>query len=347
MKIAAQAQLDGLVPDQFSGNLDLRKLTVRAGAATVIAVDVEADYRGKRNGDMWRMWMDVEDAQIKLPRQAGRGKLHPVGPLEDVVFAEDRPLTTQTARVAQQAPPGERKFRLDVKTPRGVHVRGEEVDVVLRSNITVSTVGEQVALVGPVEVLRGHLLLFGRRYEVLTAQASFDGEVPPNPTLNVRLAHQFDTATLYIEAKGTLEEPEVSFASDPPVYDQAQLLGFVLGGRPGSAPAAESSMEDKAAGVASAFVSGKVAQMLKNTFPVDVLRVGTDPEGGQRLSFVTVGKWLTEDLFVAYRRRFEAQEDENTNEANAEYQLLRDWILEGVVGDRGAASLDVLWVKRY
>ena len=49
---------------------------------------------------------------------------------------------------------------------------------------------------------------------------------------------------------------------------------------------------------------------------------------------ITVGTWLSDALFFAYRQRLDARPDENTGEGTVEYWLTRQLEIEGTAGDR-------------
>jgi autotransporter translocation and assembly factor TamB len=336
LEASGQARLQGLAPAGFQATVSVDELPFVAGA-TPVAITAAARLEGNREGDLWTLDTVVSDAMVRLPEAAGRGELFDTGELEDVVFVDEiRNLSPEEQAESPTV------IRLTIETPDGVVVRSEEVDVLVSTSMTATFINGEMAINGSASVVRGRVTIFDRRYEIITANASFEGEMPPNPRLNVRLAHSFPEATVFIVVGGTLEEPEIEFDSDPPIYDQAQLLGFVLGGRPGAQ--GDGSLTDKTAGVLAGLVSTQVEGVLKQTFPIDYLRIGTEET---ETAYVTVGKWLSDDLFIAYRRNFDAEIDENANEAQLEYQLFRNWILEGRVGDRGIGSADLLWTRRF
>lgn len=68
---------------------------------------------------------------------------------------------------------------------------------------------------------------------------------------------------------------------------------------------------------------------------------------GAKISRVTVGKWITDRIFIGYDYSFGAKDDENANEGVVEVRLGRGWILESRYGDRGEGSLDFVWVRRF
>jgi translocation and assembly module TamB len=235
-------------------------------------------------------------------------------------------------------------LRLRVRTQDSIAIRADMARLDIRTDLTITQVGTQVALQGTVEAVRGWVEISTRRWPIERARVLFDGEIPPNPRLDVRLSHRFTQATVYIDVAGRASAPRVTFASDSGRYDQAQLLGLVLGGEsPGGG--ANETMADKAGGAFASVIAGKVAGAIKKAgLPVDALRVGTEG-GGDELSYVTVGKWINEKLFVAYQHRFnQTDPNANLNEATFQHFLARDWMWEGVAGDRGTASVDLLWM---
>jgi translocation and assembly module TamB len=236
---------------------------------------------------------------------------------------------------------------IHVTAPRGVRVRGPDVDARVTGDLEVETGNGRTTVAGYAEVQQGTAVVFDRRYEIVHARAWYDGR-SADPQIEVRLAHEFKTAILYISLDGTLSRPRLRLSSDPAVYDDAQLLGFVLGGDPDDPSLADRRLEERATGVASGLVVSQVRNRLRQVLPVDVLRVelAEDPSGSQGARF-EIGKWLTDNLLIGYRYRSTTAEEDNTNEATLEWHFLRRWLLEARYGDRGVGGADLLWRKRY
>jgi len=186
-----------------------------------------------------------------------------------------------------------------------------------------------------------------RRYDIERASIAFAGEIPPDPRLDIRVGHRFTQTTLYIDVVGRLSRPNVTFASDSGQYDQAQLLGMVLGSEPGDGQG-ETDADHKAAGAALAFAAGQAGNALRRSgLPIDAVKVGTEAGSERQVTHVTVGKWINDRMFIAYRRRFEAEVTENQNEGVFQHFFARDWMWEGAAGDRGTASVDLLWIVPF
>jgi len=60
-----------------------------------------------------------------------------------------------------------------------------------------------------------------------------------------------------------------------------------------------------------------------------------------------VGKYLTRDIYVGYRRIFGASDEENANEGILDYTFLPSWLLSVYFGDAPAGGVDVFWTFRY
>ena len=241
-------------------------------------------------------------------------------------------------------------IRLKITTEQDILIRGEQVNARLIATLDVTWIAGQTSVQGTVKTAGGYVQISANRWEIQRGEASFGGEMPVNPYLDVRIARDVQGEMVYVNVVGRLSTPRVSFASDSGSYDQAQLLGMVLSGQaPGGPSSGGTSLGEKTTSTATAFLTGQLTNAVRQTgLPVNALRVGTSNIGGQEeVSYVTVGKWVTSRLFVAYRHRFVAEPDENFNEGTFQDYFARDWMIEGVAGDRGTASLDVLWIVPF
>lgn len=335
---------DALTPKRVNAVVRLDDSPILAGGIRA-TVTGEARLQGTREDQLWRMDVAVSDGRLQLPADFRGRQLHPLSTPEDVRFASE---ITERAKgpVAEASAPF---LRANIHTTEPIRIRSKgEVEARVVADLDLTLLDGATVISGAVELVRGSVTLFDQQYQVTRAALTFQGRSPPNPTIDVQLEHQYERVTLHIGVTGTLKEPRVQLSSDPPTYSRGELLGFVLGGQPGAGPRAAASLESGAISAASGLLAGRLESLLRRRAPFDTIRLGTDSRtetGG--VSYVTVGRWISDDLFVAYHRRFEAEDDENANEALLEYQLSDQWTIRGAAGDRGAAHVDLLWVKRY
>jgi autotransporter translocation and assembly factor TamB len=165
--------------------------------------------------------------------------------------------------------------------------------------------------------------------------------------LDVRITHDFREVTTITEVRGRMSKPKLVLASQPGQYTQAELLGFLLGGEPGGDPENAPSTSERVAGAGASFVSNKVGGYVKKALPIDIDVLRYEAASSSSSAAVTVGTWITDTLFLAYRQHLEARPDENAGEGEVEYWIRRRLVLEAVVGDRGVNGLDLLWRRRW
>ena len=144
-----------------------------------------------------------------------------------------------------------------------------------------------------------------------------------------------------------MSKPKLVLSSQPATYTQAELLGFLLGGEPGGDPENAPSASERVAGAGASFLGNKVGGYVKKALPVDIDVLRYESANSTSSAAVTVGTWITDSLFLAYRRHLEARPDENSGEGEVEYWIRRRLVLEAVAGDRGVNGVDLLWRRRW
>ena len=144
--------------------------------------------------------------------------------------------------------------------------------------------------------------------------------------------------TIAADISGRLSKPEIQLSSDSGSYSQGDLISFFLGGEP-SADRGEVGQAAAAAGAGLA--SALVSKQFNKVLPVKV-DINYEAATSTSSEAVRVGHWINSHLFVAGRTHPEARPDENANEVIGEYHFAGNTLLEGNIGDRGYAGLDLL-----
>jgi hypothetical protein len=344
MELTATAQVDGLDPKNATATLHVDQITLVNQLQPKIAGAV--DVKLSKDGDVWRIDAKVHEASLTVPPDKGR-ELHDPGAPSDMVFIENgHPVPARAEPKSQKLVLGQRPlhpYLVAKVTLTPTRVQSKEFRGTVRGEMTATLGDDGMAIDGLLTVARGEVDLFDRRYRIERANLRFDGNA--DPVLDIRLIHDFPELTLYASVRGRLSKPVLDLTSEPGTYSQGQLLSFLLGGTPGADPGSE--VQSAATGVASSLLSQKAGKYLGRFLPVDfdVLRFEAATAGTS--AAVTIGKWLTPKLFVAYRRRLEARPDENSGEGELEYYLGKRVLIEATVGDRGYHGADLLWLRRW
>jgi hypothetical protein len=372
VKLSASAPLDGVTPKSGKLQLSLEKVQLIGTTEPILTGFVTADLA--RVNDRWRAYLRVEHMTVKVPAEKGN-KLSPAGPPPDLVYgglkihhgvnrgkdvpagivhdktgpADFKPPTQVEAGgengEQHRQMPTEPMLTADV-TIRKTFVESNEMRGLVGGHLTVS-VGDdkQVGIVGNISLSRGVLDLFNRRYAVDKAALHFDGS--PDPVLDVRITHDFPEVTTITEVRGRMSKPQLNLSSQPAQYSQAELLGFLLGGEPGGDPEMAPSATQRVEGAGASFVANKIGGYVKKALPVDIDVLRYEAASSTSSAAITVGTWLTDTLFLAYRQHLEARPDENTGEGEIEYWIQRRLVVEGVVGNRDVNGVDMLWRRRW
>jgi translocation and assembly module TamB len=335
VKATAKLAVDGARPTGGEAKLILRKISPIGVVEPIIDADVTTKLR--RVDDQWIADVDIKKGVIVVPDDRGE-KLKPAGAPPDMVFMTGERLTR---RPMEKAPPA-RPLLIANVTLGPTHIISDEMRGLVKGKLTLTSDADSVGIVGTIDAYRGDLDLFGHRYRVERAMVTFDGK--PDPLLDIRITHDFPEVTTITQVRGRVSKPEIIMTSDPAIYSQGQLLGFLLGGEPDGEPG---NARDRATNAGTSFVAGQIAGYVKGALPIDLDVLKYESASSTSSAAITVGTWLTRNLFVAYRQHLEARPDENAGEGEIEYWFTRRVLIEGIVGDRGYNGVDLLWRKRY
>ena len=340
LKLDGKVALAKLVPQNAVLDLDLSTLPVSAGPLSVL-VDSKTKVTAKNARGQWTIDVAVGETIISVPGETTRS-LHPDELPSDIVFVDAMSKRDEPAAPVLSSTSATTMV-INIRAPESISVRGPQVRTTVDVDLK-TTIGSKLVLEGNVATQGGWVELFGRRYDLRRGEVGFDGRV--DPSLNVELVHEFSAMSLVVAIGGTGSAPELELRSDPASYDDSELLSFVLGASPDDDRSGEEAAGSRAAGVASSLLANKLQSVVRDIVPIDVLKVDLSDDSAAA-DKLTVGKWLTKKIFLAYRRRFDAERTENENEASIEYRFRRRWLLETFFGDQGAGGADVLWIRRF
>jgi TamB, inner membrane protein subunit of TAM complex len=353
------AKLEGLTPLSAVLAAHADGFVVAIGGNTGARIDGDLAVEGALRDAVIAGKVNVPRAVVWLPQGATTGgrDLQKVGPRADVRFVDAAAQAAQQRRDRQARAAGPPPT-LDVDAQAGaINVRSRDMDFEVESRLHIATVSSgpdagKPTLTGTVRVVRGRLNISGQRFDFDRGTLSFNGDPDLNPTLDIRLTRQFPEATVAIEIRGTPKHPDLRLTSDPPIYDQTQIVSLLLSGQASAQPSDGKPFD--ATGTITTMVLGRLADQLAPSLGLDVVRIENVQQvtaqgrpSGQTDTRVEVGKYVTDRIFVSYAHVFGALENANTNEAHLEYRLSRRWMLESVFGDAGVGSLDALWTYRY
>ncbi len=346
VKLTGTFGMNGTRPTNGDVKIELRQVS----PIGEIEPDIDADVFAKLHIEptKWVADVDIKNATVDVPDDRGE-PLKEIGAPEDMYFVEAGQEIAErkqelAALEAEADEPIIPAFQANI-TLHSTYVKSTELRGLVTGKLRVDIDGgAHLGMFGAIEAERGDLDLFGRRYQVDRAQVRFDGTV--DPLLDVVISHDFPDVTTTTQVRGRVSKPEVILASNPGTYSQGQLLGFLLGGEPSGEPSS-GNPRDKVTSAGASLVGNQLGGYVKDKLPVDIDVLKYEAATSTNSQSVTVGSWITQKLFIAYRQRVGARVDENNGEAEVEYYLTRRLVVEGIVGDKNRNGIDLLWRKRY
>lgn len=158
--------------------------------------------------------------------------------------------------------------------------------------------GKTVTGTGNLDVVEGTFSVYGRELQIKTGQLLFGGGPIDNPGVSVQAENSAQGVTTGIAVSGFLQEPEITFYSDPPM-EESEIISRLLMNTSlvDSSGKGSGFIGSVAAGTPIDSLSSAISDV-KETLRIDDVRVEAG-KTSEDLSLV-IGSWLTPELYVSY-----------------------------------------------
>jgi len=195
-------------------------------------------------------------------------------------------------------------------------------------------------IVGTATVLRGTYSLRNKQMVIERGQALFTGTPSPDPDLTARLTYEVQQTTIVVALGGTLSKPQVQITSEPPL-DQPDVYSYLFFGRAaGTLQRGEGSvLQQEVASLVGGAAAQELAGPIGQAFAFDTLAL-KPAEGQLGIEAVSLGKYLTRDIFVTFERSFGIEQE---NRVRVDYRLSRWFSLDTEYGSISSTGFDVFW----
>lgn len=186
------------------------------------------------------------------------------------------------------------------------------------------------------KILRGRILYEARAFKITGGSVDFGGKKVIDPDLkDVRAELSLGKTQVQLVAQGPASDLQLQFTSQPPM-SQADILSTIVFGQP--AASLSQDQYDKLSAQALALLGMKGRQELERLvgrkLAPDVVTVGRGYDVG---SFLEAGKYLSDDLYLRYRRSAQADGGQNVG---LEYRINRFFSIESQVGTTRDSGVD-------
>jgi len=226
------------------------------------------------------------------------------------------------------------KGKLRLKIPKNAWIKNENMYVEISGDLELLKEHEFFELFGNVDVVRGQYELLGRKFVIDKGILNFEGGERMMPKLGIQASYSFRntqgiTQKLSVDIQGFPDSLALNFTLDNSSINEGDALSYILFGRSmneltldqqqGIAGSGGSMAEQ----VAASLVSSQLTKLLGSKLNVDYLEIKS--EGGFENASLTVGKYITKDLFASYEQQFGQTDIKGipSYQLNLEYQILK------------------------
>ena len=190
---------------------------------------------------------------------------------------------------------------------------------------------------GELGVAEGRYEAYGQELDINRGRLLFDVSPLDDPGLDIEARRQVDTTTVGLNVRGTLQEPRLTFFSDPSM-PQTQIVSYLLTGKSvdsiqSTDVATVRSMED----TLTLQGGGLLASQLGRRVGLDEVGVESSIDSaGESNSSLVLGKFLSPRLFISYGISL----TESINTLKLRYTISDRWIFRTEAGEQQSADVE-------
>jgi translocation and assembly module TamB len=238
-----------------------------------------------------------------------------------------------------------------VNAPRNLWIRGNDIntEIGLSDGFRIEYATEP-RVFGDVNILRGRLDVFGRRFDLQRdSKVSFTGPAMA-PGLNVTASYEneIEQVMVHLKVQGEPRKLQLQPTSEPPLPETEIYTLLATGHTSLHQGTGKTSTSGEAASLVGSLAASQLKETLSSKLPLDVLSIEAGDSGvaGTKLE---AGTYVNDRFYVGFTGRIGADptRGENSNEVGLEYQLSKRWSANGSYGDARAGEASVNWRKEY
>ncbi len=226
--------------------------------------------------------------------------------LETIEVHGEVPLTPPEKTGDRPEGPVPVRLSIEIVAKDTITIVGKGLDSRWGGTLALRTASDgSIRLSGINRLRRGKLELLGRNFDLQEGLISFDGGVEVDPRLNIIAVNEGDAVMAIITITGPASKPQIDLSSNPSMPQDAILAQVLFGKSPSELTAFEVLQLAEAVSSLAGGGGGGIDPIgaAKSVLGIDVLKFGMeDGTEGERGVSVTVGKYVTDDIYVGVKQ---------------------------------------------
>lgn len=334
-----------------SGNLDVRddlrlKTTVELDRAMfsggpVAAADASGALTIEGGVDDLLVAGDIKinslSAELFTPTQVGLVDI-------DVIAVNGDGQPTLEAATAQRR--GAVRYEIRLTSDDSIVVSGRGLNSTWRANAQIAGGQGRPLVLGVMNLSRGDLEFSGRQFDLTRGSIGFDTFAPNDPTIDIRAERETrDGVTVAVVIAGRSSALKVSLESSPSIANE-EIMALILFDKPADQLSAFESLQVADAltqlGGVGVFGGKGVAGAARDALGLDLLNLEID-EADSSASLLTVGKYVTDGLFIAASQNARGE----NGSVRIEYEIGSSFSLETELRQDGDQTVSANWKRDF
>ncbi|WP_153306102.1 translocation/assembly module TamB domain-containing protein [Desulfatiglans anilini] len=256
---------------------------------------------------------------------------------------QDGPAVPEKKESTTESPGLRLRFDLAVSSPGRVFVRGRGLDSEWEGNLTIKGSADAPVLAGRLSLVRGRFDFLGKPFQLTRGVITFDGSVPPDPSVDVVAEASTGDVTARVSLAGTPSTLKLALSSDPPLPPD-EILSYILFRRTASRLNAAQALQ-LAAAVRTLAGGGGGLDFMSRTrrlLDVDQLQIRT-PENGQGDTTLAAGKYINEKVYLEVERGLGPE----SGRISVDVEITPSITWEADVGENSEGGIGIKWRRDY
>jgi autotransporter translocation and assembly factor TamB len=301
-------------PGSITANIAGEKIDLSFMNFEVFKSSAEFDISGN-------LYNPVIGGKVKVPR----GKFH----INTDLLEEKPPLKLFFNSV---------NYSIDVDVPRNFWLKSSFLNAEMKGKFTILGDMENINLSGGVECVQGWLYFQRRKFKIEVGELKFGGvEKSFDPHFFVKSEGQIQNTQVFLTLQGRISSFTPQIYSSPPM-PEGDLLALLTLGRDLNTAMHSDSREifesEILEGLKNSYISALIGNVVSSALNLDELFLTSlfDRTSGKSKSFLRVGKYIGNNIFIAYEGTLRDDDQENFI---FEYRLPRGFVVNLEFKDQG------------
>jgi translocation and assembly module TamB len=276
------------------------------------------------------------------------GQPLPPGIEEIDVVEVNRP--AELGALAEEEPPPEADFvsmamlDIEIDMPNNIRVEGYGVEAIWEGNIEIGGTVGMPAISGEINLARGIAELLGRQFTLDEGSVVPDPSVAGSARIDISGSYEQNDLSVEVTISGPAASPEITWSSVPALPRDEIISRLYFGRASPQLTAYEAIQLAQLSGALGGLGGpGGVVGFARRVAGLDVLRIEPPENGDIANPTVTVGKYVTDRVYVGARR----DADTSSGAVEVEVEITPNISAEVETGSDDSQAAGVNWHWHY